>query len=58
LRAALAAWSDQAYELLDLLDQQGKDLNKNRSPQQIMALGTFRAHLIMGLKALRFAEQQ
>ncbi|MGB1622156.1 MAG: hypothetical protein ACPHAS_05755 [Synechococcus sp.] len=58
LRAALAAWSDQAFALLDLLEQQGEIVGKTRTPQQVMALGSFRSHLIMGLKALVVSERR
>lgn len=58
LRAALAAWSDQACELLDLLEQNGNTVGDTRTPQQVMALGSFRSHLIMGLKALVVSERR
>ena len=56
LRAALSAWADQTRELLQWIDQQGDAISESRSPKQVMALGSFRTHLVMGLKALRYAE--
>ena len=56
LRAALSAWADQTKELLQWIEQQGDAVGETRSPKQVMALGSFRTHLVMGLKALRYAE--
>ena len=56
LRAALSAWADQTKELLQWIEQQGDAIGESRSPKQVMALGSFRTHLVMGLKALRYAE--
>ena len=56
LRAALSAWTDQTRELLQWIDQQGDAVSESRTPKQVMALGSFRTHLVMGLKALRYAE--
>ena len=56
LRAALSAWADQTKELLQWLESQGDAVSDTRSPKQVMALGSFRTHLVMGLKALRYAE--
>ena len=56
LRAALSAWAGQTRELLQWIDQQGDAVSESRTPKQVMALGSFRTHLVMGLKALRYAE--
>ena len=56
LRAALSAWADQTKELLQWLESQGDAVSDTRSAKQVMALGSFRTHLVMGLKALRYAE--
>ena len=56
LRAALSAWTDQTRELLQWIDQQGDAVSESRTSKQVMALGSFRTHLVMGLKALRYAE--
>ena len=56
LRAALSAWADQTQELLRWIEVQGDAVSDTRSPKQVMALGSFRTHLVMGLKALRYSE--
>ena len=56
LRAALSAWADQTKELLEWIESQGDAVSDTRSAKQVMALGSFRTHLVMGLKALRYAE--
>ena len=56
LRAALGAWADQTRELLRWIEQQGDAVSQTRSPKQVMALGSFKTHLVMGLKALRYSE--
>lgn len=56
LRAALSAWADQTKELLMWIESQGDAVSESRTPKQVMALGSFRTHLVMGLKALRYAE--
>ena len=56
LRAALSAWADQTQELLRWIEGQGDAVSDTRSPKQVMALGSFRTHLVMGLKALRYSE--
>ena len=56
LRAALSAWSDQTKELLIWLESQGNDVARTRTPKQVMALGSLRTHMVMSLKALKYAE--
>ena len=56
LRAALSAWADQTKELLQWIEGQGNAVNRSRTPKQVMALGSFCTHLVMGLKALRYSE--
>ena len=56
LRAALSAWADQTRELLMWLESQGDAVGKTRTPKQVMALGSLRTHMVMGLKALKYAE--
>lgn len=56
LRAALSAWADQTKELLQWIESQGDAVSETRTPKQVMALGSFRTHMVMGLKALRYAE--
>ena len=56
LRAALSAWADQTQELLRWIEGQGDAVSDTRTPKQVMALGSFRTHLVMGIKALRYSE--
>jgi hypothetical protein len=42
--------------LLRWIEGQGDAVSDTRSPKQVMALGSFRTHLVMGLKALRYSE--
>ena len=51
LRAALSAWADQTQELLRWIESQGDGVSDTRTPKQVMALGSFRTHLVMGLKS-------
>ena len=48
LRAALSAWADQTKELLQWIESQGDAVSETRSAKQVMALGSFRTHLVMG----------
>ena len=57
LRAALCAWADQTKELIRWIERRGDSLGTTRSPKQLMALGSFRTHMVMGLKALKYAER-
>jgi len=56
LRAALSAWADQTKELLMWLESQGDAVGETRTPKQVMALGSLRTHMVMSLKALKYAE--
>ncbi|AII43764.1 hypothetical protein KR100_10375 [Synechococcus sp. KORDI-100] len=56
LRAALSAWADQTKELLMWLESQGDEVSRTRTPKQVMALGSLRTHMVMSLKALKYAE--
>ena len=55
LRATLSAWADQTRSCCDGL-KAGDAVSDTRTPKQVMALGSFRTHLVMGLKALRYSE--
>ena len=44
--------------LLQQMAQEGEFIGTRRSDQQVMALGSFRAHLLLGLQALREAQYQ
>ena len=56
LRAALAAWCDQASDLLDLLEQHLEQTKHQRTAEQVIALERFELHLLMGLFALSEAK--
>ena len=56
LTMELAEWSRQTQLLLQQMAQEGESIGTCRSDQQVMALGSFRAHLLLGLQALREAQ--
>ena len=49
--------TDKTKELIQWIENRGDSLGTTRSPKQLMALGSFRTHMVMGLKALKFAER-
>ena len=56
LTMELAEWSRQTQLLLQQMAQEGESIGTSRSDQQVMALGSFRTHLLLGLQALREAQ--
>ena len=52
LSADLAQWAGQTRTLLKRLGEEGDSIGAQRSPQQVMALGSFRTHLMLALQAL------
>lgn len=52
----LQAWSEQTQQLLQRISDHGDAVGHHRSPQQVMALGSFRTHMMLGLQALRAAQ--
>ena len=52
----LKIWAEQTQHLLQRISAHGDAVAHGRSPQQVMALGSFCTHLVMGLKALRYSE--
>lgn len=52
----LQRWAQQTQQLLQAIAEQGQTVSQHRSPQQLMALGSFRTHLMLGLQALRAAQ--
>ena len=52
----LQAWSEQTQTLLQRISDHGEAVGHRRSPQQVMALGSFRTHMMLGLQALRAAQ--
>ena len=56
LSADLADWAGQTRTLLRRLAKEGDSIGTERSPQQVMALGSFRTHLMLGLQALKASQ--
>jgi len=51
----LDRWENHTRQLLQQIKQEGNGLGAHRSAQQVMALGSFRTHLMLGLQALKAA---
>ena len=56
LSADLAEWAGQTRTLLRRMAEEGDSIGTERSPQQVMALGSFRTHLMLGLQALKASQ--
>ena len=56
LSAELECWADQTSFLLQRMAHEGDAIGSHRSPQQVMALGIFRTHLMLGLQALKASQ--
>ncbi len=56
LSADLADWAGKTRTLLRRLAEEGDSIGIERSPQQVMALGSFRTHLMLGLQALKASQ--
>ena len=56
LTADLADWAGQTRTLLRRLAEEGDSIGTERSPQQVVALGSFRTHLMLGLQALKASQ--
>ena len=56
LSAELERWADQTSFLLHRMANEGDAIGSHRSPQQVMALGSFRTHLMLGLQALKASQ--
>ena len=56
LSADLADWAGQTRTLLRRLAEEGDSIGTERSPQQVMALESFRTHLMLGLQALKASQ--
>ena len=46
LTPELAHWAGQTHFLLQRIAQEGESIGAQRSPHQVMALGSFRTHLV------------
>ena len=51
----LDQWEIHTRQLLQQIAQDGNGVGAHRSAQQVMALGSFRTHLMLGLQALKAA---
>ena len=56
LTAELAHWAGQTRSLLQRISQEGESIGAQRSPHQVMALGSFRTHLVLALQALKASQ--
>ena len=56
LSAELERWADQTSFLLQRMAHEGDAIGSHRSPQQVMSLGSFRTHLMLGLQALKASQ--
>ena len=56
LSAELERWVNHTRFLLQRMTHKGDDIGSNRSPQQLMALGSYRTHLMLGLQALKASQ--
>lgn len=52
----LRHWCRDTMELLDNMAANPENFGLNRSTQQVMALGSFRTHLMLGLQALKASQ--
>ena len=56
LSAELERWANHTRFLLQRMTHEGDAIGSYRSPQQLMALGSFRTHLMLGLQALKASQ--
>ena len=54
----LQAWAKATQTLLDSMSTSPETMTSQRTPQQVMALGSLRTHLMFGLQALKAARSQ
>ena len=54
----LRAWAEATQTLLDSMSTSAESMTSQRTPHQVMALGSLRTHLLFGLQALRAAGSQ
>ena len=52
----LRNWAEQTRHLLQRISAHGEAVGQHRSPQQVMALGSCRTHMMLSLQALRAAQ--
>ena len=56
LSAELERWANHTRFLLQRMAREGDAIGSDRSPQHVMALGSFRTHLMLGLQALKASQ--
>ena len=56
LSVELECWANHTRYLLQHMAQEGDAIGSGRSPRQVMALGSFRTHLMLGLQALKASQ--
>ena len=49
-------WAERTSALLKEIEQSSSAAAEEKTPQQVMALGSFRTHLLVGLQALKAAD--
>ena len=49
-------WAERTSALLKEIEQSSSAAAEGKTPQQVMALGSFRTHLLLGLQALKAAD--
>ena len=54
----LQVWAEATQRLLDSMSTSPESMASQRTPQQVMALGSLRTHLMFGLQALKAADPQ
>ena len=54
----LQAWAEATQTLLDSMSTSPESMTSQRTPHQVMALGSLRTHLMFGLQALKAACSQ
>ena len=49
-------WAERIAALLKEVEQSSSQAAEGKTPQQVMALGSFRTHLLLSLQALKAAD--
>lgn len=49
-------WVERTSALLKEIEQSSSAAAEGKTPHQVMALGSFRTHLLLGLQALKAAD--
>lgn len=51
----LQSWADATQHLLEIMASSPESIALQRTPHQVMALGSLRTHMMLGLQALKAA---